>query len=79
LVFHGAVNIFLAVALLKNKMWAYPWAISGFCLFAIYQIFRYFHTYSLLLLILTIFDIFIISLVWMEYKNNLKRSKRVIA
>jgi len=30
LIFHGVVNIFLAIALLKNKIWAYPWAMVGF-------------------------------------------------
>ena len=74
-IFHGSVNIFLAVALLKNKIWAYPWAISGFGLFIIYQIFRYLHTHSLLLLLMTIFDTFIVFLVFLEY--NKRKTKRL--
>jgi uncharacterized membrane protein len=67
---HGIINVFLAVALLKNKLWVYSWAIAGFGLFIIYQIFRYFHTYSLTLLLLTIFDIFIVSIILLEYKKK---------
>ena len=75
LIFHGFINIFLAVFLLKNKIWAYPWAIGGFGLFIIYQIYRYFHTYSLLLLLLTIFDIFIVVIISLEYRNKIKHAK----
>src|ERR1035437_2186272 len=39
LILHGIINIFLAIALLKNKIWAYPWAMAGFGLFIIYQVF----------------------------------------
>lgn len=75
LIFHGVVNIFLATALLKNKIWAYPWALAGFSFFIIYQIFRYFHTHSLLLLLLTIFDIFIVLIILLEYRKKYKRSR----
>lgn len=77
LIFHGVVNIFLAVALLKNKIWAYPWAITGFGLFLIYQVFRYLHTHSASLLFLTIFDIFIVFIVCWEYKKNYNKKKRL--
>lgn len=73
LILHGIVNMFLAIALLKNKMWAYSWAIAGFSLFIIYQIYRYFHTYSLILLVLTLFDIFIVLLIFLEYKSKQKK------
>ena len=75
LIFHGFVNIFLAIALLKNKIWAYPWALSGFSIFTIYQIYRYFHTYSPVLLLLTFFDIFIITIVWLEYRKYYNKKK----
>jgi len=73
LIFHGVVNIFLAIFLLKNKIWAYPWAIIGFSLFIIYQIYRYYHTHSQLLMILTVFDIFIVLIVFVEYKRKSKQ------
>jgi len=77
LLLHGIVNTALAFALLKNKMWAYPWAIAIFGLFIVYQIYRYLHTYSLLLLFLTIFDIFIVAVIWLEYNNKKKKSKKL--
>lgn len=70
LVFHGIINIFLGVALLKNKIWAYPWAISGFSLFILYQLYRYTNTHSPLLLILTAFDTFIVLIILLEYKKK---------
>ncbi len=74
LISHGIVNIFLAVFLLKGRLWAYPTAIAFFSAFILYQVYRFFHTYSLMLLFLIIFDIFVISVIWLEYK---KRSKRL--
>lgn len=73
LIFHGVVNISLAIALLKNKIWAYPWAMAGFGFFIIYQVYRYFHTHSFLLLLLTLFDIFIIFIILLEYRRKIKK------
>jgi uncharacterized membrane protein len=75
LLFHGVVNVFLAVNLLKNRIWAYPWAITVFSLFIIYQIFRYLHTHSILLLAFTIFDIFIVFIISLEYYKRSKKKK----
>ena len=69
LIFHGLVNILLAISLLQKKIWAFSIAISIFCVFIIYQFYRYFHTHSLILLFLTIFDIFIVIIIWLEYKK----------
>lgn len=73
LIFHGAVNLFLAIALLKNKLWVFPFAMAGFSFFIVYQIYRYFHTYSAMLLILTVFDIFIVLIIWLEYRRKLAK------
>ncbi len=70
LIAHGIVNVFLAIFLLKEKLWAYPAALGIFSLFSIYQIYRYFHTHSLLLLLLTIFDIVVIGFIYLEYKRH---------
>ncbi len=75
LVFHGIVNIALAIALFKNKLWAYPLAMAGFGGFILYQVYRYFHTYSLTLLILTLFDVFIVLIILLEYRRKVKRLK----
>ncbi len=73
LIFHGVVNIFLAVFLLKGKLWAYPAAIGLFLMFLIYQIYRYFYSYSGLLLFLIIFDVLFISMILLEYKKHIKK------
>ena len=75
LIFHGLTNIILAVALVKNKIWAYHWALTGFSLFIIYQVFRYFDTHSSLLLFLTLFDIFVVIIIILEYNSKKKKRK----
>lgn len=77
LIFHGVVNTGLAIALFKNKMWAYPLSITIFSLFIIYQVYRYFHTYSLLLLLLTVFDIFVVVFISLEYRKRLRISHKI--
>jgi uncharacterized membrane protein len=72
LIFHGIVNLLVATALLKNKIWAYPLAMVIFGLFVIYQIYRYFHTHSLMMLVLTLFDVFIVTVIFLEYKKKRK-------
>ena len=65
---HGIIKIFLVAGLLRNKLWAYPTAITVFSLFIVYQLYRYTYTHSVFLILLTIFDLFIIWLTWHEYK-----------
>ena len=65
---HGIIKIFLAVGLLRRKLWAYPSAIIVFILFILYQIYRYTYTHSIFLILLTIFDLFVVWLTWHEYK-----------
>jgi uncharacterized membrane protein len=73
LIFHGAVNIFLVVFLLRGKLWAYPWAIILFSVFLIYQIYKYINSFSLLLLFLIIFDIVVVLFISLEYVRHKKR------
>lgn len=73
LLFHGAVNIFLAVSLANEKAKTYP-AIIGFLLiFISYQTYKYFHSFSPSLLFLTGFDIIFVWIIWLEYKKRLKK------
>lgn len=65
---HGGIKIFLAIGLLRNKLWAYPSAIIFFILFIIYQVYRYTYTHSFILIFLTIFDLIIVGLTWHEYR-----------
>ncbi len=73
LLFHGIINVFLAAALLRGKMWAYPLAIWLFSSFMVYQAYRYFHTFSGILLILIIFDVFVVSVIWLEFRRKKRR------
>jgi uncharacterized membrane protein len=65
---HGVAKIVLVTALLKNKLWAYPWLIGFLLLFVVYQIYRIALDHSLSLTALTIFDIFIAWLTWREWQ-----------
>jgi uncharacterized membrane protein len=70
LLLHGGVKIILVIALLANKLWAYPLAIFTFSAFVFYQVFRFAHTHSIGLALLTVFDVGIIWLTWMEYRDQ---------
>lgn len=65
---HGLIKIVLVIALLKNKLWAYPWSLTAFGLFILYQTYRSSMTHSVGLITLTIFDLFVIWLIWREYR-----------
>ncbi len=64
---HGIIKLALAVALLRDKLWAYPTAIIVFALFIVYQIYRYTYTHSVFLILLTVLDLAVIWLTWHEY------------
>jgi uncharacterized membrane protein len=75
LLFHGVVNILLAVALLRNKLWAYPAALVLFGAFLVYQIYRCIYGFSFVLLFLIIFDLVFILFILLEYFRHKKRFK----
>lgn len=68
---HGLVKIVLVVALLRNRLWAYPWMIAFLVAFIIYQGYRLTFKPSFGLAALTAFDIFIAWLTWREYRRQL--------
>jgi len=67
------VKIVLVAALLKNKLWAYPWMIAFLGAFIVYQAYRLTFKLSFGLAALTIFDIFIAWLTFREYRKQLAR------
>lgn len=73
LLFHGLINMFLSYNLYRNRLWAYPFAISFISLFFTYQLYRLAHTHSLILLAVSIFDLLFIILTWHEYQHQLKK------
>lgn len=68
LVGHGVVKIFLAVNLLRERMWAFPVSIAFFGVFVVYQLHRYYLTNSLTLLGLALLDVVVIGLIWREWR-----------
>src|SRR6266571_5618426 len=53
------VKIVLVTALLRNKLWAYPWMIAFLIAFIAYQVYRMTFAPSVGLVALTIFDAFV--------------------
>jgi uncharacterized membrane protein len=72
---HGVVKIVLVVALLKNKLWAYPWMIAFLGVFIIYQVYRLSFKPSFGLTALTVFDVFIAWLTYREYRKQLAAAR----
>lgn len=69
---HGVVKIVLVGALLRNKLWAYPWMIAFLLAFIAYQVYRLAIGFSAALLALTIFDAFI---AWLTYREYVKQRR----
>jgi uncharacterized membrane protein len=70
LLLHGAVKVVLVVALLLNKLWAYPCMITVLLIFIGYQLYRIALQPSLGLAALTVFDALIVALTWREYRRQ---------
>ena len=67
LLLHGVVKVVLVAALLRDKIWAYPWMIAFLIVFIAYQIYRFTLTFSIGLLGLTVFDTVVVWLTFREY------------
>jgi uncharacterized membrane protein len=70
LLLHGVVKVVLVAALLRNKVWAYPWMIAFLIVFIGYQLYRIALHPTLGLTALTVFDAFIAWLTWREYRKQ---------
>lgn len=66
---HGAVKVALVIALLRQKLWAYPWALGALALFLVYQVYLLAKNPSLGMVFLTVLDTVIIWLVWREWRK----------
>src|SRR5450759_3030614 len=67
---HGAVKIVLVLALLKQKLWAYPWMIAFLVAFIVYQLYRMTFAPFVGLAALTVFDAFVAWLTYREYQRH---------
>ena len=65
---HGVLNIFLAVQLYRNKLWAYLATVWLMLIFVAYQIYRVSLHHSWPLLFLTLFDLGFIVITLHEYR-----------
>ena len=70
LLLHGASKVVLVVALLRNKLWAYPWLIGLLVVFIAYQSYRLSDRFTVGLLLLTLFDVVVTVLTWREYRDR---------
>ena len=70
LLIHGIVKVVLVAALLRNKLWAYPWMIAVLTAFIGYQAYRIVLSPTIRLIALTVFDVAIVALTWREYRRQ---------
>ena len=70
LLLHGVVKIVLVAALLRNKLWAYPWMIAFLLAFIAYQLYRMTLAPSIGLAALTVFDAIVTWLTMREYNKQ---------
>ncbi|WAH95894.1 DUF2127 domain-containing protein [Arthrobacter sp. MMS18-M83] len=76
LLLHGVVKIVLVWAVLKDKLWAYPWMIAFLLVFIVYQGYRIVVAFSWGLVLLTAFDIFIVWITAREYRLHRARNQQ---
>jgi uncharacterized membrane protein len=74
---HGIVKVVLVIALLLNKIWAYPWMIVVLLLFIGYQLYRIALNPTAGLIALTVFDLIIVALTWREYQQQRRHREPV--
>lgn len=72
---HGVVKLVVVLALLRDKLWAYPLAIVVFGAFVIYQVYRFSDTHSIGLLVLASIDLAVTILIALEYRAELARRR----
>ncbi|GAA3602819.1 DUF2127 domain-containing protein [Microlunatus ginsengisoli] len=70
LMIHGLIKIVLVLALLLNKLWAYPWMIGVLIVFIGYQLYRIALHPTTGLIALTAFDAVILVLTCREYARQ---------
>lgn len=78
LLLHGLVKIVLVWAVLKDKLWAYPWMIAFLGIFILYQSYELVVSFTWGMVLLTAFDIFIVWLTVHEYRAHRSRTKPAI-
>ena len=75
LIGHGVLKVFLALSLLRERLWAFPLALSVLAIFVAYQLTRFGHTRSTILLVLTVLDLIVMVLIWREYRSRKENAR----
>ena len=70
---HGVLKLVLVAAVLRDKMWAYPWMIAFLLAFIGYQSYRFVIDPTVGMLALTVFDVFVVWLTQREYVKHRAR------
>jgi uncharacterized membrane protein len=73
LLLHGVVKVVLVWAVLRDKLWAYPWMTVFLLVFIAYQGYQLLVAFTWGMVLLTAFDIFIVWLTWHEYRAHRAR------
>jgi uncharacterized membrane protein len=76
---HGVAKLVLVVAVLRQKLWAYPGLIVLLLAFIAYQLYQLSFRVTLGLSLLTIFDVFVVWLTWREYHAHKARREAALA
>jgi uncharacterized membrane protein len=77
LISRGGIKLGLIVALLKNKLWAYPWSLGALGCFVAYQLYEIVKTHSLAIIAVTLFDFVVMYFIWEEYLIVKKKSLKM--
>lgn len=64
----GLIKVLLVIALLRNKLWAYPASLVVLALFVVYQVYQIITIHSLIVSAITIFDLVVMYFIWREYQ-----------
>ena len=72
LVLHGLTKVVLVIALLRDKLWAYPSMLVALVIFIVTQTVQLIDSFTVGVLLLTLFDVFILWLTWREYQLHKK-------
>ena len=67
---HGLIKLGLIWAMLRRKMWAYPWSIVAMSGFIAYQLYRFANTHAMALIVLSVLDAIVVYLIWHEYRTR---------
>lgn len=64
----GIVKLVLIIALLRNKLWAFPFLLAVMGALVLYQLWQIFTTHSYLVIGITLFDLIVMYFVYREWR-----------